>query len=128
MTRHHVEEAIGGAHMHDEGRSRSIDQAPAGDPAHAKKNDGGKLPIFRGFYLYFPRAIKVVAAVSLFGFQKYGEWGAWRNVPDAKPRYTDALMRHLIAYATGEKIDPDSNLPHLALAAWNAMAILELDL
>ncbi len=118
MSRHTVDEALGGA---------QDDKAPAGDPVHAQKKDAGKLPIFRGVYQYFSRALLSVAAVSLMGFNKYGAWGGWRKVPDAKARYSDALLRHLAADAQGERLDPESGLPHLAHAAWNALAILELD-
>jgi hypothetical protein len=130
MNRHYEDEAIGGVHAkpdHQRSQSCSIDRAPAGDPIHAQKKDAGKLPIFRGVYKYFSRALRSVAAVSFFGFQKYGKWGGWRKVPEARERYFDALLRHLACDAEGEKIDPESGLPHLAHAAWNALAILELD-
>lgn len=113
------------------GRSKSIDWdkvvvAPV-PKLTGQKFDSGKLPIFRGVYKYFSRALRRIAAVSLMGYEKYGEWGGWAKVPDASERYADALLRHLSAYTTGEKIDPESGLSHLAHAAWNALAILELD-
>ena len=48
------------------------------------------------------------------------------EVPDGVNRYTDALARHLLAEAIGEKVDPESGLYHAAHAAWNALARLDL--
>ena len=92
----------------------------------AAKHDAGKLPIGRGFMDYFPNAIEGIAEVSQFGYDKYGAWGGWRDVPDAYGRYKDALMRHLTAAAAGEMADPESGLQHLAHAAWNILALIEL--
>ena len=75
----------------------------------------------------FPHALKSVADVSTFGISKYAIH-SWITVPDAKARYQDAMMRHLLAQAAGEINDPESGLPHAAHAAWNALAVLELSL
>lgn len=91
-----------------------------------QKHDAGKAPMWRGLMCYFPRALRWVARVSQFGNDKYHEWGGWTKVEDAQRRYADALGRHLAHYAAGETLDPESGLPHLAHAAWNALAILEL--
>lgn len=91
----------------------------------AVKYDGGKAPIFRGFLSYFPRAAREVAGVSLFGATKYA-WDGWRDVPNGLERYSDALVRHLVAQGEGEVLDPDSGLLHAAHCAWNALAVLEL--
>ena len=50
------------------------------------------------------------------------------KVKDAYPRYFDALYRHLNKHAQGELIDDESGLSHLTHAAWNMLAILELEL
>ena len=73
----------------------------------------------------FAQALTSVAQVTTFGAQKYSP-GGWRTVPDGVERYTDALYRHLLAHASGEETDTDSGLPHMAHAAWNALAVLEL--
>lgn len=75
----------------------------------------------------FADALTAVAQVTTFGAQKYTP-GGWRTVPDGIDRYTDALYRHLLAAGRGEAIDPDSGLPHLAQAAWNCLAVLQLTL
>lgn len=89
------------------------------------KYDAGKVPIFRGAIAYFPDAIKGVASVSAFGASKYA-WEGWRGVPDGINRYTDALVRHLLAEAKGEALDPDSRLPHHWHVSWNSLARSEL--
>jgi hypothetical protein len=37
-------------------------------------------------------------------------------------------MRHELAIARGELIDPETGYPHLAHIAWNALARLELSM
>lgn len=73
----------------------------------------------------FARALKAVSWVGTFGAAKYTANG-WRSVPNGIERYTDALHRHLLAEACGEKLDDDSGMLHAAHAAWNALARLEL--
>ena len=90
------------------------------------KHDSGKvraaLPIQD-----FPRALVAVAWVSTFGAEKYAAH-SWKMVPRAGERYEDALHRHILAQASGEVNDPESGLPHAAHIAWNALAMLELQL
>ena len=90
------------------------------------KHDSGKvrasLPIQD-----FPRALTAVAWVSTFGAAKYAAH-SWKLVPRAGERYEDALHRHILAQASGEVNDPESGLPHAAHVAWNALALLELQL
>ena len=93
----------------------------------AVKYDAGKAPIFKGGLAYFPRAIEAVASVSAFGASKYA-WNGWLSVPNGRERYTDAMVRHLIAEAKGEMVDPESGLFHDQHVAWNALARLELRL
>jgi hypothetical protein len=91
----------------------------------ALKYDAGKPGTYRGLVSYFPRALDAVATVSTFGAAKYA-WGGWRHVDDGLNRYSDALMRHILSESKGEFFDSDSELPHAAHAAWNALARLEL--
>lgn len=92
------------------------------------KLDAGKSPVFKGFMQYFPRAMRAVADISQYGFEKYREWGGWKKLADAPNRYEDALARHQIDMAKGEKFDQESGRWHIAHRAWNAMATLELAL
>lgn len=70
----------------------------------------------------FRRALLAVSEVGTFGAAKYTDDG-WKSVTDGRKRYEDALYRHLLA----EGVDEQSGLPHLAHAAWNLLAMLELE-
>lgn len=72
----------------------------------------------------FAYALKEVAEVSTFGAEKYGE-NTWQEVEIE--RYRDAFFRHLLDWMSGEEYDDESGLKSLAHAAWNILAILELD-
>lgn len=96
------------------------EQHEAGAKLDAGKPDAGLL------YESFPRALELIAAVATYGEQKYSR-GGWRLVKDARNRYKGALHRHLISSEL-EDNDRESGYPHLAHAAWNALAILELKL
>lgn len=67
--------------------------------------------------------IDEVAKVYTFGARKYPE-GSWKELPDGLRRYKAALLRHLVEFDRGNNLDPESKLPHLAHAAWNAIAML----
>ena len=86
------------------------------------KFDSGKLR----YSLIPPAATKALAEVLTFGAQKYAA-NSWQNVPNAEERYLDALMRHLEAYRSGEIIDPDSNLPHMAHILCNAAFLMHFE-
>lgn len=73
----------------------------------------------------FARALDMVAQVGTYGARKYTRDG-WESVPDGERRYTNALYRHLGAEHRGERCDRDTNIPHAAHTAWNALARLEL--
>lgn len=74
---------------------------------------------------YFPRALMEVAKVCDFGAKKYGEF-TWDKV--SSRAYKGALARHLLQ-AEGALIpDDETGLPHYAAVAWNALAVLELEL
>lgn len=75
----------------------------------------------------FARALQAVSMVGTFGARKYTPSG-WLEVPDAKQRYEDAMLRHWLKEAAGETTDEDSGLLHAAHRAWNALAVLELKL
>lgn len=96
------------------------------------KLDDGKPPVFKGFYAYFPNAVRAVSQLSATGARKY-TWGGWSAVDSAEERYTDAIGRHLLDLA-----EDDMDLTydckeegrkyfhhHLVGVAWNALAALE---
>jgi len=87
------------------------------------KLDGGK--VRAGLMASgFSRALLAVAEVTTYGAEKYSASG-WESVPNGHERYTDALYRHLLA---GGGVDHESGLSHAAHAAWNALAVLELEI
>jgi len=94
----------------------------ASDPG--SKLDGGK-PLAGELVLSFPRALEALVQVATYGAGKYSRQG-FLQVPNAKVRYLDACMRHLLKYGQGEHLDPESGLPHIDHALWNVAAIVEL--
>lgn len=89
--------------------------ADAGQKFDSDKDEPGLL--MNGCVL----AVQGVIAVLAFGFRKYGKRNGWKEVPEAKRRYKDALYRHLSAIERGELIDPESGKPHWDHVACNAM-------
>ena len=87
-----------------------------------RKFDGNKPQ----YGLLPPLALRATVDVLTFGAEKY-EPDNWKFVPDSKRRYFDALQRHLWAYKDGEKIDPESNMHHLAHAMCCLMFLYEHD-
>ncbi|AUR87871.1 hypothetical protein NVP1105O_28 [Vibrio phage 1.105.O._10N.286.49.B4] len=102
------------------------EQDPNGICQHdsGAKLDAGK-PMAGRLLGMFGGALMAVSEVGTFGAKKYTE-GGWQHVEDGFKRYDDAGMRHFLKRGMGEEFDADSELPHLAHEAWNALAKLEL--
>ncbi len=64
------------------------------------------------FDLIPPEVEKALAEIITFGAKKYGDHN-WKELPNFKPRFTAALMRHLNDWRSGEKDDLESGKPHL---------------
>lgn len=75
------------------------------------------------FDLLPPFALRQVARVYGFGARKYAPQN-WRKGM-AWMRLYAAIQRHTTAWASGEDIDPESGLPHLAHAAFSCLALIE---
>ena len=73
----------------------------------------------------FSRALLEVSKVGTYGANLYTPYG-WTKVENGKERYTDAMLRHFLRETAGEMRDPESNLPHAAHLAWNALARLDI--
>ena len=67
--------------------------------------------------------VENLVAVYTFGARKYAP-NSWQNLPNGYDRYKAALFRHIVQYEKGETLAPESGLPHLAHAAWNALVLL----
>lgn len=70
----------------------------------------------------FKRALTEVGKVGTFGANKYSDNG-WMEVENGIARYRDAMYRHLFAT---DYYDNQSGFSHMAHAAWNMLAMLEL--
>lgn len=88
-------------------------------PTGSLRYNAGKLPL----HLVPPSAIEAMAEVLQYGATKYSErnWekGNYLSVPYA------SLMRHLLAFWSGEETDPESGLPHLNHVLMNAAMLVE---
>jgi len=69
------------------------------------------------------RAMCHVVDVLTYGATKHGA-DNWQHVPDHRERYFSAAMRHMVAWRTGEQLDPETGYPHLAHAATNVLFLL----
>lgn len=85
------------------------------------KYDNGK-PTVGEMIKDFAPAIREVARVWKFGADKY-EKSNWQKLEDAENRYTNALVRHLLAEEEN-MFDDESHLLHASHVAWNALARL----
>lgn len=83
------------------------------------KKDAGKLRMD----LIPPSAIKALATVLTYGANKYSE-STWRNVEPY--RYKAALLRHIVAWMDGERLDEESQLPHLYHALTNLAFLIDM--
>ena len=71
--------------------------------------------------------IEEVVRIFTFGADKYGP-NTWQGLENGYERYKAALLRHLVSYEKGETHDPESGIHALAHMAWNAIAMLHLEL
>lgn len=73
----------------------------------------------------FPKVLTTLGTILGFGAKKY-KADSWRHVPHGVARYEAAALRHLLAHASGEKLDPESGLPHICHSICNLMFVMEL--
>ena len=72
------------------------------------------------------RIIHDIAAVRMFGVQKYKDPDNWKRVE--VERYRDAAFRHWLAYLDDPNgVDAESGLPHLWHLAANVAFLCELE-
>lgn len=67
--------------------------------------------------------VEKIVKVYTAGAEKYGD-NNWQHLNNGYQRYKAALLRHLVEYEKGNKIDSDTGCEHLAQVAWNAIALL----
>ena len=95
---------------------------PKLDSTIGRKFDTGKVK----YRLLSPHFIEGVGSILTSGAEKYDE-DNWLIVPDARKRYTDALLRHVYDYLKGNKNDDETGKSHLLHAACNLMFLYEFD-
>jgi hypothetical protein len=101
---------------------QNLQLEPDAAPWVGEKHDNGK----PRFDLLPPAAVTEMAKVLTFGAKKYAPEN-WRKVPDAKARYTAALLRHAFAYLGGETADTETQLNHMAHIMCCAAFLIELE-
>lgn len=69
--------------------------------------------------------VEAVASIREYGVAKYHDPDNWKKVEPQ--RYKDAAYRHWLAYIKGEKLDPESGLPHLHHCACNLAFLIEME-
>lgn len=70
--------------------------------------------------------IEDIVKVYHAGAKKYGP-NTWQNLDNGIERYRAAAARHIMAYLKGERMDKETNVHHLAAAAWNVITMLWYD-
>jgi hypothetical protein len=110
--------------------NKYVDKPPVEQHQPGAKLDQGKNRL--GLVLGgFSKALQAVGEVGTAGANKYSPNG-WKEVNNGIERYTDAMLRHYMLHADGEKYDQElselsgKNIPHMACVAWNALAVLNL--
>jgi len=102
-----------------------------------QKYDNDKLPIFTVLVKQFPDAIKEVVKCSKVGHNKYPNDTDYMNfkrvdISDNPYRYLEAAQRHLFESGGELTIDIETikygSAIHLAQAAWNILAHLQIRL
>ena len=83
------------------------------------KHDNGK-PRLAEMIIDFKEPLQELCKVWEFGANKYGK-SNWKEVENGKNRYTNALLRHLVA-EDENLTDDESGLYHCAHIAFNALA------
>jgi len=79
------------------------------------------------YILLFPNALAALARVMEFGASKY-EDGNWQKGEKPDREYLGSCMRHLLKrFGKDQAYDDDSGCSHIAMAAWNLLALLELN-
>ncbi len=68
-----------------------------------------------------PGALIELAKVAGYGTEKYDRYNFLKGY-DWSLSF-DAMMRHALAFWSGEDLDPESGLPHTAHVGWHAMAL-----
>lgn len=86
------------------------------------KYDSGKSRVD----LIQPNFILGMGDILAYGATKYKE-NSWKTVKNGRVRYYAAALRHLLAYAKGERVDAETGRSHLLHAACCIMFLFYLE-
>jgi len=64
-----------------------------------------------------PEFVEAISQILTFGANKYGSYNWMKGIKYS--RVVGALLRHIYAFLKGEKLDPESGMPHLWHAGCN---------
>lgn len=67
--------------------------------------------------------VEKLVEVITFGASKYGP-NNWKALDNGADRYYAAMMRHIVAWRSGEEIDPETGMSHLAHAMTNIVFLM----
>src|SRR5512141_2583888 len=98
-------------HLSGEGEVRVVDPTTGGAKGQKLAQLGAIDPL----------ALIELAKVAGYGTRKHDRMNFMKGYTWALS--TDALFRHFLAFLNGEQNDPESGLPHMAHAAWHALAL-----
>ena len=87
------------------------------------KRDSGKSRVD----LIEPEFILGIGSVMEYGLKKYPQ-NAWKKIEDKHNRNYASVLRHLLAWKSGEQNDTESGQSHLLHAAYNLMVLYYDDL
>jgi len=87
----------------------------------ADRHNQGKPKL--SYLLSAPRALEDVAKVLDYGAKKYSRGNWQKGLPYTE--VADSLIRHLVAFTSGEDTDPESGLPHTGHILANALFLAE---
>ena len=90
-------------------------------PVRGDRHNADKAPI----HLVAPSVMVAIAEAAGYGADVYGARN-WERGHAYSITYS-SLMRHLLAWWSGEDDDPKSGLPHSYHIAWNAQALIETE-
>lgn len=71
--------------------------------------------------------VKMIVHILTFGARKYAP-NNWQKVDNPIERYYAAMMRHIVSWREGEKLDPESGKHHLAHAGCCLLFLLWFEL
>lgn len=111
-------------YIQNKGWNKERKEAMSNNNTTGIKDKTGKPPLGMTFALR--KAVNAIAYVREFGLTKYPNADNWKRVP--MQDWADAAERHLTAWQSGEKVDPESGMSHLWHALCNLAYMVELEI